>query len=227
MNKKGFLIAVDGTDGSGKGTQTRLLCEALEKRGVEYRYIDFPTYDKDWSALVSIYLGGVFGNDPGAVNAYAASSFYSMDRYCSYMLDWKKDYDAGKVIVANRYTTANAVHQLAKLGRDEYDGFLQWLFDFEQNKLGLPAPDAVFYLALEPQLSIKLVEQRCLRTGAHKDIHENVAHLTAATAAAGYACDKLGWTRIQCSTDGVMRTVEDIHEEIMEKTAYLLGRRSQ
>ncbi len=222
MNKKGFLIAVDGTDGSGKGTQTRLLCEALEQNGIPFRYIDFPTYDSNWSALVNLYLGGKFGSDPKAVNAYAASSFYSMDRYCSYMLDWKKDYDDGKVIVANRYTTANAVHQLAKLEKSKYDEFLDWLFDFEQEKLQLPYPDAVFYLALEPKLSIELVEKRCTETGAHKDIHENLSHLTAATNAACYACEKLGWTRVQCSVDGRMRSIESIHREILDKTLELL-----
>ncbi len=216
MDKKGFFIAIDGTDGSGKGTQSKLLCQALENMGVEYRYIDFPTYDPQWSSLVNMYLGGTFGDDPAAVNCYAASSFFGMDRYCSYMLDWRKDYLAGKVIVANRYTTANAVHQLAKLKPKDYDAFLEWLFDFEQNKLGLPMPDMVFYLSMPPCLSEKLVEKRCIENNIKKDIHEkNHAHLTAATKAAHYACQKLGWRLVDCNDGDNIRTIDDIHGEIV------------
>ena len=128
QSKKGILIALDGLDGSGKETQTRLLEEALKAKGIPCRSISFPTYDDQMSAAVKLYLGGAFGNDPHAVNGYAASVFYGVDRYCSFMLDWKKDYEAGTVILANRYTTANAVHQLPKLPEEEYDSFLKWLF---------------------------------------------------------------------------------------------------
>ena len=117
---KGILIAIDGLDGSGKETQSKLLCRRLEEEGIKNRLISFPTYENDSCALVNMYLGGRFGEDPSAVNAYAASSFYAMDRYCSYMLDWKKDYENGVVIIANRYTSANMVHQMSKLPRDKW-----------------------------------------------------------------------------------------------------------
>ena len=179
----GILIALDGLDGSGKETQTRLLEQALKAQGIPCRNISFPTYDDQMSAAVKLYLSGAFGNDPNAVNGYAASSFFATDRYCSYMLDWKQDYDAGTVILANRYTTANAVHQLSKLPESEYDGFLDWLFDFEFGKLGLPAPDLVLYLCVPPAVSESLVMSRSAETGRATDIHEN-NNSTCATATA-------------------------------------------
>lgn len=213
--KKTF-IAIDGLDGSGKKTQTELLIKYLAEKELEYRYLSFPTYDKDYSAFVSMYLNGRFGDDPGIVNAYAASSFFAMDRYSSYMLDWKKDYDDGKIIVANRYTTANAVHQLSKLPETEYDSFLEWLYEYEFVKLGLPKPDKVIYLSLPPELSHKLVEKRCQETGAVKDIHEKSIDFTKKSyKAVLYSSEKLGWYRINCSKDNEMRSIEEIQSEII------------
>lgn len=212
------LIAVDGLDASGKKTQTELLAAAFREKGVKYRYISFPTYNGDYSALVNMYLSGRFGDDPEIVNPYAASSFFASDRYCSYMLDWKKDHDAGSVILADRYTSANAVHQLSKLPRDEYDGFLDWLTDYEYRRLQIPKPDAVIYLCLPPELSIKLLEKRCGETGAGKDIHEsNREHLENSYKAALYSAEKLGWMKIDCSTGGEIRGIDDIHREIITR----------
>ncbi len=220
----GYLIALDGLDGSGKETQTRLLEEALKAKGIPCRSISFPTYDDRMSAAVKLYLSGKFGDDPNAVNGYAASSFYAVDRYCSYMLDWKQDYESGTVILANRYTTANAVHQLSKLPLEEYDGFLDWLFDFEFGKLGLPAPDLVLYLCVPPAVSESLVKSRSAQTGRSTDIHENnKKHLQDSYRAALYSAKALGWTKIDCSTDGrSLRTREDIHAEILSHVGKLL-----
>ena len=132
---KKCLIAIDGIDGSGKETQTKLLLSSLESDGIPHKYLSFPTYREPWSDLVTLYLGGGFGDSPENVNAYAASTFFACDRYCSYMLDWKKEYDAGSVIVCNRYTTGNAVHQLSKLPENEWDAFLEWLEDYEYGRL--------------------------------------------------------------------------------------------
>ena len=212
------LIAIDGLDASGKMTQTDLLARTLEQIGVPHRYVSFPTYDKDYSAAVSMYLSGRFGSDPNAVNAYAAATFFGVDRYCSYMLDWKKDYDRGSIILANRYTSANAVHQLSKLPPEEYDGFIGWLTDNEYVRLGIPKPDAVVYLCLPPELSMKLIEKRCAETGARKDIHEkSLTHLQNSYRAAVYSAEKLGWIKIDCSKNGVIRDISDIHREIIEK----------
>lgn len=221
-----MLIALDGLDGSGKETQTKLLLQSLEEMGVPYRYLSFPTYDDEMSAAVKMYLSGRFGEDPAAVNGYAASSFFAVDRVCSYLLDWKKDYDAGTLIVANRYTTANAVHQLSKLPPEEADGFLNWLFDFEFGKLGLPAPDLVLYLCLPPEVSRELIRYRTDTTGRATDIHEkSKTHLEQSYRAALYSSEKLGWTRIDCVKDGALRTREDIHAEVRKHVEALLGKR--
>lgn len=220
-----FLIALDGLDGSGKETQTRLLENALKEKGIPCRSVSFPTYDSEMSAAVRLYLSGRFGDNPNAVNGHAASAFYAVDRYCSYMLDWKKDYDEGTVILANRYTTANAVHQLSKLPEEEYDAFLDWLFDFEFGKLTLPKPDLVLYLCVPPSVSEALVKSRSAETGRTTDIHENnQKHLRDSYRAALYSAEKLGWVRLDCAdeTEQRLRTREDIHEEVLSHVGNLL-----
>lgn len=218
-----MLIALDGLDGSGKETQTKLLLAELERKGIPHRYVSFPTYDDAMSAAVKLYLDGRFGEDPDAVNAYAASSFFAVDRCCSYMADWKKDYDAGKLIIANRYTTANAVHQLSKLPPEKADAFLEWLFDYEFGKLGLPAPDLVLYLCVPPEISLGLIEARRKETGRSPDIHEKSRkHLEQSYRAALYSAKKLGWTRIDCVQNGKLRSREEIHAEILQSVAPLL-----
>ncbi len=211
------LIVLDGLDGSGKETQTRLLEEALKKAGKQVRMISFPMYDSVGATLVKEYLGGVFGTDPEAVNAYAASSFFAMDRFYSYRTDWKKDYDdPDTVILANRYTSANAVHQLSKLPKEKWDAFLHWLWEYEFDLLQLPAPDQVVYLELKPEISRKMIASRSAQTGRSQDIHEkDPFHLERSYEAALYASDALGWTRICCYRGEEMRSREEIHEEIL------------
>ena len=160
------LIALDGLDGSGKNTQTNMLVDRLKIDGYSVRRLSFPMYESDSSAPVRMYLDGRLGQRPSDTNAYAASTFFAVDRYASYKADWKNDYDkVGKVVVANRYTSANAVHQLSKLPQNEWNGFLDWLWDFEFIKLGIPVPDVVLYLELPPELSLELVNHRSDETG--------------------------------------------------------------
>ena len=214
MNKKTF-IALDGLDASGKHTQSELLCKAFDEKGVKYRCISFPTYDEKMSALIKLYLSGAFGTDPQAVNPYAASSFFAVDRVASYLLDWKKDYDEGTVILADRYTTANAVHQLSKLPESKWESFLNWLTDYEFHLLQLPEPDLVLYLSVSPSLSEKTASKRAEETGKERDIHEKSRiHLEKSYKAAQFASSKLGWKKINCETNGKMRSKEDIHSEI-------------
>ena len=213
--KKGILIAIDGLDGSGKETQSRELCRFLEERGIKYKCISFPNYNTKGCSLVEMYLQGQFGEDPMAVNAYAASSFFAMDRYSSYMLDWKKDYEEGTVIIANRYTSANLVHQMAKLSGERRHGFMEWLTGYEYGLLGLPKPDGVIYLCLPPEVSESLVQKRCDSTGAVKDIHEkNSAFLASSYSAALYAAENCGWHKVDCVKNGVLRSIEDIAAEV-------------
>ena len=117
----GKLIVIEGLDGSGKATQTALLCEALEKMGKKIRRITFPDYKEPSSALIKMYLGGEFGDDPGAVNAYAASSFYAVDRFASFIKFWKDFYLAGGLVIADRYATSNAIYQMGKLPKSGWD----------------------------------------------------------------------------------------------------------
>ncbi|HIX95692.1 MAG TPA: thymidylate kinase [Candidatus Gemmiger excrementipullorum] len=219
----GKLIIFEGLDGSGKGTQTALTAQKLAARGVDLRQITFPDYASESSALVKLYLAGAFGQKPDDVNAYAASSFFAVDRYASYKTGWGAFYRDGGLVLSDRYTTSNAVHQCSKLPPAQWDGFLNWLFDFEYKKIGIPAPDAVVYLAVDPQVSQRLLAARYHGDDSKKDIQEkDLDYLARSRAAAEYCAKALGWKRIDCTADGpqgkTMRTVEQINDEIL---AYL------
>ncbi len=213
----GKFIVIDGLDGSGKETQANLLSKHLEERGIKTRVISFPMYESDSSHLVKMYLGGALGSRPEDTNAYAASSFYAADRYISYRTDWKKDIDdPDTVLIANRFTTANAVHQASKMPREMWDEFLDWLWDYEYERLGVPRPDLVLYLEMTPEISMKLISSRSEETGRKKDIHElDPNHLINSYKAAMYSSDKLGWTRIRCYRDGEPRKIDEIGDEIL------------
>ncbi len=219
----GKFIAIDGLDGSGKGTQSEKLVERLRAQGKRVRVLSFPIYESDSSIFVRMYLEGRLGDKPSDTNAYAASMFFATDRYISYATDWKNDIlDPDTYVVANRYTTANAVHQLSKLPEDEWEGFLKWLWDFEFTKLGLPMPDLVLYLELPPKLSLSLVKSRSDSTGQKMDIHEkDTAYMDKCYEAAIYSCKKLGWKQIKCYEGDKIRTREDIFEEIYKEVGKL------
>ncbi len=218
----GRFIVIDGLDASGKETQTELLRASFEAAGKKVRVISFPQYDSESSAFVRMYLSGKLGMHPEDTNAYAASSFFAADRYISYRLDWKRDIDDPEtVVIANRYTTANAVHQLAKLPPDEWDGFLSWLWDYEFGKLGIPAPDDVIYLEMLPEISLRLLKSRSDATGRAADIHETDRHfIENSYKAAMYASDKLGWTRIVCYRDGEPLSRGEIHGMITDRLGF-------
>ncbi len=211
----GKLIVIEGTDGSGKSTQFKLMSEHLQRDGVDFKHIVFPRYSEESSALIRMYLGGQFGTHPSDVNAYAASSFYAVDRYASFMMDWGKHYENGGVVLSDRYTTSNAVHQAPKEPEEKQPEFLQWLYDFEYNKLGLPRPDLIIYLDVPTDFTEKLMRHREQSTNTKADIHEkDLEYLATCRAAASRAAAYYGWTVIHCVKDGQMRSIEDIHEEI-------------
>ena len=219
----GKLIVFEGTDGSGKATQSKLLCSRLEAEGIPFRKIDFPRYGKPSAAMVQEYLNGNLGKKPGDVNAYAASMFFSMDRYASYKQDWGDFYEAGGLVVADRYTTSNAVHQTAKMAENERGAFLDWLFDFEYHLLGLPQPDLVFYLDLPTELSEQMLRSRENATGTTADIHEaDRQYLTESRKAGRQAAERCGWQLIDCAKDGAVRSIQEIHEEIYDIVKALL-----
>lgn len=222
--KKGRLIVLEGTDGSGKSTQFAALCRYLEESGRAYQRLVFPQYQEESSALIRMYLGGEFGSRPGDVNAYAASAFYAVDRYASWKKLWEAHYTAGGLVLADRYTTSNAVHQAAKLPPEEREPFFRWLAEFEYEKLGLPAPDLVLYLDMPTEKSVELLRRRESETGTAGDIHEtDTEYLAACRGAALAAAAHYGWRRIPCTdASGEVRPIESIRDEIRQAVDSLL-----
>ena len=223
MNK-GRLIVFEGTDGSGKATQSRLLFERLEREGVDCRRLNFPRYGEKSAALVELYLGGAFGSHPDDVNAYAASSFYAVDRYASLKKVWGEFYQSGGLVLTDRYTTSNAVHQAVKCAPEERDAFLRWLDDFEHNKLGLPRPDLVLYLDMPTDRAVSLLRQRESDTHTQADIHElDTGYLAACRSCALQAAQLLNWRVVRCvDEEGRLRSIQSIHEEIWSLASPLL-----
>lgn len=211
----GKLIVIEGTDGSGKSTQFRLLTDRLTSDNIAFQKLVFPQYSEPSSALIRMYLGGEFGTHPSDVNAYAASSFYAVDRYASYKKVWGQWYENGGLVLSDRYTTSNAVHQAAKEPPEQQSAFLKWLYEFEYDRLGLPNPDLVIYLDVPTDFTEKLMRSREAATNTHADIHEqDLAYLATCRRTGKAAATYYGWTVIDCVRDGVMRSIEDIHEEI-------------
>lgn len=211
----GRLIVIEGLDGSGKATQAKLLTEALHKNGKQVKQVSFPDYNSPSSTLVKMYLAGEFGTKPDDVNAYAASAFYAVDRYASFKKDWQDIYRTG-IVVADRYTTSNAVHQCSKLDPSEWESFLAWLEVFEYGKLRIPAPDLVIYLRVDPDVSQKLLAKRYEGHMEKEDIHEkDREYLNRCRSAAEFCADKLNWKTVECTKNGEMKTIEEIHNEVM------------
>lgn len=207
----GKIIVIDGLDGSGKATQAELLKSYLEQKGYSIYTLDLPFYSDPSSTLVQMYLGGEFGSNPEDVNAYAASTFYAVDRYASFKKYWQAEYQSDKIIVANRYTTSNACHQMTKLPKDKWDEYLDWLFTFEYDKMGIPKPDCVIFLDMPVDISQKLLAKRYQGDESKKDVHErSVKYLYDCHEAAEYAAEKLGWERIICGKNGEALTIDEI-----------------
>lgn len=215
----GKLIVFEGIDGSGKSSQYSRICEKLQEDQTDYYHIVFPRYEKESSALIRLYLGGEFGSRPGDVNAYTASAFYAVDRFASYRDDWGKIYENGGVILSDRYTTSNAVHQGCKLSDEELPAFFDWLRDFEYRKMCLPEPDLVIYLDTSVETSVSRMRQREEKTGTHADIHEkDIDYLARCLHTADLACNHYGWIRIPyLNPDGSVRELEEKNREIYAK----------
>lgn len=212
----GKLIVIEGLDGSGKATQAQKLYETFLVKGEKVIKVSFPDYDSDSSALVKMYLNGEFGTDPDAVNPYAASSFYAVDRFASYAKNWKQFYLDGGIVIADRYTTSNAIHQCAKLPEEQWKCFIKWLFDYEYRLIGIPVPYRTIYLRVDPDVSQELMTKRYAGNEAKKDIHEaNLEYLKRSRQAADYCAKALGWKVIECIADGEMRSIEEIQREVM------------
>ncbi len=221
--KKGTLIVIEGLDGSGKATQSQLLFDALNGRGVPVMRVSFPNYESDSSALVKMYLRGEFGSHPDDVNAFAASSFYAVDRYADYKKNWQNFYARGGVVIADRYTTSNAVHQCSKLPSEDWDAFLSWLEEFEYHLLGIPSPDLTIYLRVEPEVSQRLMLERYHGDEGKKDIHEkDLEYLHRSQKAARYCAQRLNWLQIPCCDGDALRSVDSIHIDVLHAVDTLI-----
>ena len=212
----GKRIVLEGTDGSGKSTQFGLLCRWLEALGTPFRQLVFPQYQEPSSALIRMYLDGEFGSHPADVNPYAASAFYAVDRYASWKKVWGDWHRQGGLVLSDRYTTSNAVHQACKLPEEAWEDFFRWLFDFEYGRLGLPHPDLVLYLDMPTEQAAALLRSRERTTHTRGDIHEaDTAYLALCRRTALRAADLLGWRKVPCTDgSGHPREPSAIHEEI-------------
>lgn len=210
----GKLIVIEGLDGSGKSTQIERLVNRLDTK-MKIRQIKLPDYDSECCIPVKKYLNGDFGKDPQDVNAYAASCFYAVDRFANYKTKWKDDYDSGTLILADRYTTSNAYHQATKLSKSDWNGYFNWLEDFEYNKIGIPKPDVVIYLDMPIEISQRMMSERYNGDESKKDIHEaNISYLSKCREAAKEAAAVMGWVVINCADGEKPRTIESIGSEI-------------
>lgn len=218
----GKLVVIEGLDGSGKSTQLDLLKTNLEKLGIDCKSVSFPDYDSPSSTLVKMYLSGKFGKKPEDVNAFAASVFYTVDRYASYKANWGEYYNASGTVIAGRYTTSNAVHQASKLDASEWESFLSWLYDFEYNKIGIPKPDKVIFLDMPIEVSQKLLSKRYKGDDTKKDIHESdTEYLDRCRKAAVFTANYSGWEIIPCSQNGDPRTIDEIAKDVLSSVLSL------
>lgn len=220
----GKLIVLEGLDGSGKSTQLERLPDALARLGIDVRIISFPDYNDPSSTLIKMYLSGEFGENAGDVNAYAASIFYAADRYASYVRHWKEDYENGRVILAGRYVSSNAIHQTAKLPREEWEDYTDWLVELEYDKIGIPEPDMTLFLDMPAPVSERMLSDRYLGDESKRDLHErDGVYMENCRAAARFAADRFGWEIIPCSDGSEPYSIDAVTKLLVEKITFILG----
>ncbi|NLK62073.1 MAG: thymidylate kinase [Fusobacteria bacterium] len=218
----GKLIVIEsGVDGSGKQTQTEKIYNRLIKENYKIKKVQFPNYESDASSLIKMYLNGDFGKNANSVNPYTASTFYAVDRYASYKKDWENFYNEGGIILSDRYTTSNMIHQGSKISHiAEKIEYLDWLNDLEFNKIKLPKPDLVFFLDLPLEYSLELTKNRKNKINGdiEKDIHEkDIEYLKDTYENGCFLAEKYKWEKISCILNGKLREIDDIHNEIYLK----------
>ena len=207
----GKLVVIEGSDGSGKATQTRKLFERLRDVGVKVRRVSFPNYESESSALIKMYLRGDFGGNAEAVNPYAASTFYAIDRFANYF-DWKDFYHSGGLVLSDRYVGSNMAYQAAKLSNErDRVKFLDWLDDLEYRHYGLPRPDLTIFLDMSPEICAILRRER-----GREDIHEaDAVYQNKIYNMYKKLARKYGWRVVNCENGSFARSTMDIHEEIV------------
>ncbi|MEJ0021131.1 MAG: deoxynucleoside kinase [Candidatus Doudnabacteria bacterium] len=215
--KKGKFIVIDGTDGSGKATQTKLLVKRLEKTGVKVKIEDFPQYGQKSAGPVEDYLTGQYGSAE-ELGAYIPSIFYAVDRFAA-SRRIKKHLSEGYVVISNRYVTANMAHQGGKIKSPiQREKYFKWLADFEYNFMKIPKPDLEIILHLPPKVSMKLIRQRGPRhyLGAKRmDIHEkDTKHLIIAESIYLHIAKKFGYKLVESFVDGRLLTPAEVSDKI-------------
>ncbi len=207
------LIVIEGLDGSGKSTQLEL----LKRKLTDARFITFPYYDTDSGRIISSYLKGSFNETDPVRSAYSASIMYALDRYTSFKTHWQALYESGDPVISARYVSSNAVYQMTKLEKSEWDGYIAWLTDLEYKKLGMPRPDMTIFLDMPMEISQKLLLERYGGDESKKDIHErDTAFLAKCHEAALYTAEKYGWKKINCGKNGEPRAISDINSELID-----------
>lgn len=217
MKMKGKLIVIEGTDGSGKETHSKYVCKNLEQEGYRTKLVSFPQYGKPSTAMVEEYLNGKLGSAE-EVGPYRASIFYAQDRYAKSKELWKW-FNEGKIIICNRYATANMGHQAGKIkDKKERDKFLVWLDDLEYNIFGIPRPHKVIFLHMPVRIGQELVERKGERKylrGKKKDLHESdLKHLRDAEEAYLYVAKKEGWVVLELSDGDNAYSIEKCREMV-------------
>lgn len=219
MHVDSKLIVIEGLDGGGKTTQLEL----LKKDHPQFRFITFPNYGSPSGQIVSSYLNGDYNEKDPSVSAYTASCFYAVDRYTSFKTDWEKDYLSGKPIISARYVSSNAIYQMTKLPSHQWEDYMNWLFDTEYNKFGIPRPSATIFLDMPPEVSRQLLLKRNNGDEEKLDIHESdLQFMSACRKAAFYVAEKENWQIIDCAENGSPKLIDDIHKTLVEKIEGLL-----
>lgn len=207
------LIVIEGLDGGGKTTQLEL----IKKKYPDFKYITFPNYNSPSGEIIKSYLGGEYGEQDGAVSAYTASTFYAVDRYTNYKTDWEKDYQSGRIVISARYVSSNAMYQMTKLPREEWENYMDWLFDLEYNKFAMPKPFATIFLDMPVEVSRKLLLKRCGGDEKKLDMHEsNLSFMNACAKAAHYTAENENWIIVPCAENGEPLPIERIHEKLIK-----------
>lgn len=217
----GKLFVIEGLDGSGKQTQSNMLYDRLINQGYEIIKKEYPNYKSESSSLVKMYLRGDFGKNPEDVSPYISSTFFAADRYASFKTEYETYYLNGGLVITDRYTTSNMVHQASKIHNlDEKEKFLSWLWDLEFHIYKIPVPTQVFFLDVKPEIAIKMMENRDNKFSKkkQKDIHEiNKNHLEDSYNNALYLIQKYNWEVIDCSEKNEIKSLEEINQILYDK----------
>ena len=225
--EKPIYIVIEGIDGAGKETQTRLLKEYLKSIGKNVITQSFPNYGTDGCKPVQMYLDGKLSKTADEINAYQSSVLFAVDRFCT-MTQLIKEINKDSVVVFDRYVSSNMLHQGGKIHNDEdLEKYLKWLENFEFNIMKIPKPDKIFFLSVPPEISMELIKQRQgLKSQTEKDIQESDENHLKNAYNTGIKISKMfGWEIIDCvdKEKKAMRTKEDISKEIQQKVNAILN----